>query len=59
MENKNKKEDLNKICEKINEYLKRIESAPGIAFHEVPQSFYPDMETEEGNFKKFHIFLRA
>lgn len=47
MENKNKPEDLNKIVAKIYEHLRRIESAPGIHFHDVPYSFYPNMEVEE------------
>lgn len=44
--------------EKIYGYLKSIESAPGVPFHDMPQSFYPDMNLEEeGDFILFIIEL--
>lgn len=52
VENKNKREELNKIAETVCEYLKRIESAPGLAFHEVPFSFYPEMDEENEDDKE-------
>ncbi|CAK92713.1 unnamed protein product (macronuclear) [Paramecium tetraurelia] len=47
VENKNKKEELQRIVEKIYGYLKSIEPAPGICFHDLPQSFYPELNVEE------------
>ncbi|KAM3138797.1 hypothetical protein pb186bvf_009176 [Paramecium bursaria] len=46
VENKNKKEDLQKLVEKIFDYLKNIESAPGLQFHDTQQPFYPDHEMD-------------
>ncbi|CAD8169364.1 unnamed protein product [Paramecium octaurelia] len=46
VENRNKTEDLNKIVATVYDYLSHIENAPGIHFHDVPFSFYPDMDEE-------------
>lgn len=44
VENRNKTEDLNRIVATVYDYLSHIENAPGIHFHDVPFSFYPDMD---------------
>ena len=46
MENKNSKEDLNKIQEEVFKQLKEIEAVPGVPFHYVPKTFQYD----EGQF---------
>ena len=38
-ENKNSKEEIRKIEISIYEYLKNIESAPGMPFHYVPDNY--------------------
>lgn len=47
MENRNKNDDLNRIVAKVYDHLKHIENAPGIHFHDVPYSFYPNFDEEE------------
>ncbi|KAL4432949.1 hypothetical protein ABPG74_014463 [Tetrahymena malaccensis] len=44
VENKNSKEDLNKIQEEIFKQLKDVECAPGVPFHTVPRTFLYDDE---------------
>lgn len=46
VDNKNSREDLYRIEEFIYEYLRRIESAPSVAFHDIPQVEENELEDE-------------
>ncbi|CAD8155359.1 unnamed protein product [Paramecium octaurelia] len=58
VENKNKAEDLNKIVSQVYDHLHNLENAPGIHFHDVPYSFYPNMELEKDEDDKMKMDMK-
>ncbi|CAD8152549.1 unnamed protein product [Paramecium pentaurelia] len=58
VENKNKAEDLNKIVSQVYDHLKNLENAPGIHFHDVPYSFYPNMDLENDEDNKLNMDMK-